>query len=138
MSAPKKKIDPEEVRKLAKTGATQAEIASRMGVSLSTLQRRCGQDLKTEAALRDGLNEMKVALRTKQVQVALAGNVTMLIWLGKQYLGQKDNLEVTGETIHSLDTTSLSAVELLSSRIAELAERGRPKEITIETNGIPS
>ena len=138
MSASKKKIDPEEVRKLAKTGATQAEIASRMGVSLSTLQRRCGQDLKTEAALRDGMNEMRVALRTKQVQVALAGNVTMLIWLGKQYLGQKDNLEVTGETIHSLDTSSLSAVELLASRIAELAERGRSKEITLEVNGIPS
>ncbi len=29
-------------------------------------------------------------LRAKQVEVAKNGNVTMLIWLGKQYLGQRE------------------------------------------------
>lgn len=32
----------------------------------------------------------KIALRRKQMQVALSGNTTLLIWLGKQYLGQSD------------------------------------------------
>ena len=32
----------------------------------------------------------KLALRKKQFDVAMQGNVQMLIWLGKQYLEQSD------------------------------------------------
>ena len=32
----------------------------------------------------------KLALRRKQFDVAMQGNVQMLIWLGKQYLEQSD------------------------------------------------
>ena len=36
--------------------------------------------------------EEKVAIKEKQFQVAMDdGNVQMLIWLGKQYLGQSEN-----------------------------------------------
>ena len=35
--------------------------------------------------------EEKVALRKKQWDMAMAGDVRMLIWLGKQILGQTDN-----------------------------------------------
>lgn len=40
----------------------------------------------------------KISLRRKQFQTALAGkgNVSMLIWLGKQWLGQKDAAEFSG------------------------------------------
>ena len=31
-----------------------------------------------------------VELRKKQFEMAMDGNVQMLIWLGKQYLGQSD------------------------------------------------
>ncbi len=45
---------------------------------------------------------MKIALRRKQIDLAMAGNVTMLIWLGKQLLGQKNDPEppapLPGET----------------------------------------
>lgn len=33
----------------------------------------------------------KIQLREKQWELAMDGNVQMLIWLGKQYLGQKDS-----------------------------------------------
>jgi len=33
-------------------------------------------------------------LRKKQYEVAMQGNVTMLVWLGKQMLGQSDKIEV--------------------------------------------
>ena len=33
----------------------------------------------------------KIALREKQWEKAMSGDVKMLIWLGKQYLGQKDS-----------------------------------------------
>ena len=36
---------------------------------------------------------MKIALRRKQIDLAMAGNVTMLIWLGKHLLGQQNNPE---------------------------------------------
>lgn len=35
----------------------------------------------------------RVPLRRKQMQVALGGNVAMLIWLGKQLLSQTDKLQ---------------------------------------------
>ena len=38
--------------------------------------------------------EEKIALRKKQFDLAMEGNVQMLIFLGKQYLGQKDNLPI--------------------------------------------
>ena len=33
-------------------------------------------------------------LKAKQYQTAMDGNVTMQIWLGKQYLGQRDKTDV--------------------------------------------
>lgn len=38
------------------------------------------------------------SLRKKQLQIALKGNVVMLIWLGKQYLGQVDKVNTSGLT----------------------------------------
>ena len=36
-----------------------------------------------------------VSLRRKQFELAMNGNVTMNIWLGKQKLGQSDKVETT-------------------------------------------
>jgi len=48
-------------------------------------------------------NELKkeqlTALRHKQFEMAMNGDVRLLIWLGKQYLGQKDNPEVYTEEL---------------------------------------
>lgn len=35
----------------------------------------------------------KIALRRKQYEVAMTGNVPLLIWLGKQYLDQSEKVE---------------------------------------------
>jgi len=35
--------------------------------------------------------QKKKELEDKQWEVAMDGNIQMLIWLGKQYLGQSDN-----------------------------------------------
>ncbi len=35
-----------------------------------------------------------MSLRRKQWRAAEEGNTTMLVWLGKQYLGQKDKSEM--------------------------------------------
>jgi hypothetical protein len=40
--------------------------------------------------LTKGRAGMKRRLRAVQLSTALSGNATLLIWLGKQYLGQTD------------------------------------------------
>lgn len=81
------KIDPADILKWAKTGASQGDIANRLGISLSTIERALRKPKYREALLA-GRGELNISLRAKQVQVALAGNVQMLKWLGEQYLGQ--------------------------------------------------
>ena len=40
-----------------------------------------------------GTAAFDLSIRRKQAEVAMAGNVTMLIWLGKQRLGQRDRFD---------------------------------------------
>jgi len=86
--AAQKAIDGEQVRRMAAIGCTDREIALVLAVSEATLRRRC------RAALDAGRASLRRSLRRKQWEVARKGNVPMLIWLGKQYLGQSDRQEV--------------------------------------------
>tara|TARA_Y100001963_G_C6497774_1_gene316461 strand:- start:167 stop:364 length:198 start_codon:yes stop_codon:yes gene_type:complete len=52
--------------------------------------------------------QQKIELRKKQWEVAMDGNVQMLIWLGKQYLGQRDTPETKWENpIDGVEMVSL-------------------------------
>lgn len=87
MARPKKEVDPETVVKLASIGCSMREIAMVVGVSTSTISRRFQNEYE------EGRANLNVRLRKKQVEIALAGNTTMLIWLGKQLLDQSDKQE---------------------------------------------
>jgi hypothetical protein len=78
-------IPPEEVFKLAQIGCKDIEIADWFGIDNNTLR------YNFSAELTKGREHLKQSLRRAQLQVALNGNAVMLIWLGKQYLGQTDN-----------------------------------------------
>ena len=80
-----------QIAKLATYGLTNKEIAEALGYDDSTLKR------KFEIFLIKGRANLKQRLKKKQIQVAMSGNVTMLIWLGKQYLEQADKVEETGD-----------------------------------------
>lgn len=82
---PKKPLDEEQIRKLASVGCSNESIAIQMQCSVDTLTRRYAELLKKS---REG---MKTSLRIWQLEAARKGNVSMLIWLGKQLLGQTDN-----------------------------------------------
>jgi len=49
-----------------------------------------------EAAYLEAKESCKTALRRKQLELAMEGDRGMLIWLGKQMLGQADKQEVSG------------------------------------------
>ena len=91
MGRPFKEVDEEELIKLASFGLTQIECAAVLSCSPDTIQRR-----HAEAYLL-GLNMCKGSLRRKQYEMAMAGNVTALIWLGKNLLDQSDKQELTGK-----------------------------------------
>lgn len=92
---PKKEMryDYNLVEELAKIFCTQQEIANIMNLSLRTLQR----DDKFCHTYEKGIDYAKSTLRRAQFKSAIEnGNVTMQIWLGKQYLGQREpQAEVT-------------------------------------------
>lgn len=99
-------IPPDEVAKLAQLHASTEEIAAFFGVPVQTITYNFG-DIITKAKA-----ETKIALRRSQIKLALDGNCTMLIWLGKQYLNQSDKIvEAKEEPINA---------EELDKRIASL------------------
>ena len=91
---PKKKLELSEeqrIEKLASYGLTNKEISEALGYDENALKRNF------EIFLIKGKANLKERLKRKQIQVAMQGNVTMLIWLGKQYLGQTEKVEESGE-----------------------------------------
>jgi hypothetical protein len=84
MGRPKKKIDPDEVIRLARLGCTQNEIAEWFGCDQSTISKRFS------SVFRLGKAGMKISLRRWQLKRARAGSDVMLVHLGKHYLGQQD------------------------------------------------
>lgn len=85
------------IEKLASYMCTDEEIASVLGVSADVLTNSKNIETFSECK-KKGMENGKASLRRKQYEVAMNGNCTMLVWLGKQYLGQKEqvNAEVNG------------------------------------------
>jgi hypothetical protein len=82
-------LDTEELEKLAAMHCTREEVAGFFGVAVKTIQRRLNES-RYAAAWERGTARGRVSLRRAQFRVAEAGNPTMLIWLGKQWLAQRD------------------------------------------------
>ena len=96
MARPKKyDIDTKEVEKLAGYGCTNIEIADFFGCSPDLIEKSYSE------FLTKGRATLKKRLRKAQLDAALSGNSTMLIWLGKQMLGQVDKQEI--EHIRPID-----------------------------------
>lgn len=86
---PEKEIDLKQVEAICQLQVTDEELASVLGVSRKTIERRKERDDFREAMER-GRSKGLVSLRRAQYQTAIGGNATMLIWLGKIWAGQKD------------------------------------------------
>ena len=91
LAPPEIKIDPEEIRELASEGNTLEDISDVLGISAKVLAETPEYRRQYEI----GLSDMRVSLRHWQFQSAKSGNVTMLIWLGKIILGQREETQTT-------------------------------------------
>jgi hypothetical protein len=80
---------------------TQEEIANYLDISVRTLLR----DDEFCHIYKKGLDKGKMSIRRQQYKSAEDGNVTMQIWLGKQYLNQRDRSEITNkDAVDKLDS----------------------------------
>jgi AraC-like DNA-binding protein len=116
-------IDKKVVEGMAAVGATNIEIAEFVGCSVDTLTRHFAEFLaKTRTDLR-------TRLRRAQLTAAFDGNATMLIWLGKQMLGQQDKqaLEHSGPDGGPIQVQAEELRERLTTRLAGLATRLTPQ-----------
>jgi hypothetical protein len=89
-------IPEEKVEQLASRFWSNTEIAAFFNVSTKTITNHFSN------ILTKGRENGKGKLRDLQLRAANNGNVTMLIWLGKQYLGQTDKQELYSETVNEV------------------------------------
>jgi len=94
MARPPREIDYSIIEGLARIQCTNEEIAATIGFSVSGFHKRRKNDPELVEALEKGREVGKMSLRRLQWDAAKGGNNTMLVWLGKQYLGQSDKQEV--------------------------------------------
>ena len=116
MARPRKEIDQEQFEKLCAMQCTKDEICGFFDdIDEKTLTGWC------KRTYGEGFSDVfkkksakgKISLRRYQFELAKR-NATMAIWLGKQYLGQRDEVEI--------DAMVSSAEDELSKSLREMAK----------------
>jgi hypothetical protein len=101
------------VRDLAAVGCTIEEIALQVKCNPATIYRRFA------GVIKEGRLKAYMSLRRKQFEMAMKGNTGMLVWLGKQWLGQSEKREVRGpdqgpiqQEVRGMDLSKLTDARL--------------------------
>ena len=94
MARPRKEIDFDVLKKLCNIQCTAEEVSQFFEVSLDTLNRRLREKYKIGFAVYFKKNSAggKISLRRNQFNLSKK-SAGMAIFLGKNYLGQKDHFE---------------------------------------------
>lgn len=121
-------VDWKRVDTMCAAQCTGEEIAETIGCSRDTLLEACKRE--HNQTFEDYFAQRRqrgfASLRAKQFELAMRGDKTMLVWLGKQYLGQTDKWSFGGkQSTKELD-------DVLQSELKKLAEMqrgsGEPEE----------
>jgi DNA-binding CsgD family transcriptional regulator len=75
------------VERMAGTGLTKREISKILDLNEDTFNYHYANEYDKGTVI------LRQKLKKKQISIALSGNVAMLIWLGKQYLDQREKIE---------------------------------------------
>jgi hypothetical protein len=107
MGRPRKEIDYAVFEGLCRIQCTEVEIASIFQVDIDTLNARLKENYgETFSEVYKKYSASgRISLRRAQIKAAENGNPTMLIWLGKQYLGQRDQID------HKVEVSSVEAAK---------------------------
>ena len=85
------RIDLIELEKLCSLHCTDQEIAGWFGVCTRTIEARRKRP-EYALAMQRGRAKGRISVRRAQMRMLESGNGTMGVWLGKQFLGQRDVL----------------------------------------------
>lgn len=106
MGRPRKEIKQKQFEELCAIQCTQEEICAVLDVCHDTLDKWCHEtyDMTFSQVFEQKRQGGKASLRRNQWNLSRT-NPTMAIWLGKQYLSQKDHVqsEENKETIAKID-----------------------------------
>ena len=89
---PRIELDPKQAKIFGYFRATYDTMAEQIGCHVDTIRAAMqDEDSEFSKAYKKGFSSMKMKLSEAQVKTAIEEhNPTLLVWLGKQYLGQKD------------------------------------------------
>lgn len=116
MARPRKEIDQKQFENLCGLQCTLEEICGWFGVTDKTLDGWCKRTYRASFSevFRQKRGLGKVSLRRSQWRLA-GKNASMAIWLGKQYLGQRDVVDLGLPTDNAQE-------DALSVSLREMAE----------------
>jgi predicted DNA-binding protein (UPF0251 family) len=123
---PRKKLpmDAGELEKLirlfAQAQCTDQEMAARFQMSERTLQRNYGALIKE--GRRSGLSN----LRAKQYELAMKGDKTMLVWLGKILLKQSDRIDLQVTQTPQSETEKKEKLKTIVAEFKQMMEETKP------------
>lgn len=95
--APRKEINVDVLKRAASIGCTVDEIAALLGIARATFFDHLNRDPELQRMVDEAREQGRSTLRRLQWQKANVGDTTMLIWLGKQMLKQRDKQAITDE-----------------------------------------
>jgi len=137
-------IDEDLIANWAHQGFRWPDIATELEITDRSLRRIRAVNPQIDRAYEKGLARMRRSLRVKQYDLAMAGSVTMLIWLGKNELNQTDKSDQRTLHLHA-NVDSQDALQALSNdelleRLSTLREMEALEEgaIDIEGENVPS
>lgn len=109
-------IDWKTVDRLLQAGCSGVQIAARLAIHPDTLYRACQAEHKSDFAAysQQKREHGETLILEQQFAAAMKGDKTMLIWLGKQRLGQKEK--------HDHTTNDKDLPNLDDARVALLAK----------------
>ena len=119
---PRKEIDFEQFEKLCSIECTKEEVCAYFDIDDKTLEARLKEQYQAgfSEVYRSKKKRGRISLRRKQYEVALSGNPSMLIWLGKNYLSQTDKIKE--------DTTVKSKIDASNTFIWQVVASDKKKE----------
>jgi hypothetical protein len=131
------KIDLAELERLSAMQCTDEEIAAWFKVTTRTIERRRKNRSFAEVMDR-GKAKGRISVRRAQLKLLDAGNATMGVWLGKNILGQVDEIrhDISGSITNSLSVVlprMLESNTLAASGVTrQLIESGEHEHVGAE------
>jgi len=127
MGRPRKELEWDTFEKLCELQCTEVEIAGFFECSVDTIERRVKEQYNVTFAelYAQKKGKGKASLRRLQWQTAEGGNAIMQIFLGKQYLEQRDKSQVeqTGKDGGPIEHSIIAA---LRDRLANQRREAEP------------